>query len=149
LLLQLKACGVNKSKWFSPFCPWSRILHLCFQFHTQRFTIGASWTMCSLDTFIEALIQEKDKLIKMGVIKKSKEHALVVHDGRSSQNIKSKVKGKTKSCVESKKEGYSKPFNDSLRSKSGKGNKGHKCTYCNRGFHPKSVCMKKKIDLMT
>jgi len=65
--------------------------------------------MCSLDTFIEALIQEKYKLIKIGVIKEFKEHALVVHDGRSSHNIQSKVKRKTMSCVESKKEGYSNP----------------------------------------
>jgi hypothetical protein len=105
--------------------------------------------MPSLDTFIEALIQEQDKLIKMGVIKNSKAHALVVHDGNSSQNQKSKVKGKTKSHAESKKEGYSKPFNDSSGSKSGKGKKGQKCTYCNRGFHPESACMKKQIDLMT
>jgi hypothetical protein len=58
-----------------------------------------------LDTFIEALIREQDKLIKMGVIKKSKVHALATHDGNDSQNQKSKVKGKTKSHAESKKEG--------------------------------------------
>jgi hypothetical protein len=77
-----------------------------------------------LDTFIEALIQEQDKLIKMGVIKKSKAHALAMHDGNDSQNQKSKVKGKTKSNAESNMEGCSKPFNDSSRSKSEKGKKG-------------------------
>jgi hypothetical protein len=118
-------------------------------FHTQRLTVGASWTMPSLDTFIEALIQEQDKLIKMGVIKNSKVHALVAHDGNSSQHQKSKKKGKEKAHAEQKKEGYSKPFNDSSGSKSGKGKKGQKCTYCNRGFHPESACMKKQIDLMT
>jgi hypothetical protein len=66
--------------------------------------------MPSLDTFIEALIQEQDKLIKTGVIKKSKAHALVVYHGNSSQNQKSKVKGKSKSHDESKKERYSKHF---------------------------------------
>jgi hypothetical protein len=117
-------------------------------FHTQRFTAGASWTMPSLETFIEALTQEQDKLIKMGVIKNSKVHALVVHDGNNSQNQKSKKKGKGKVHADPKKEGYSKPFNDSSGSKGGKGKKGKKCTYCNRGFHPESTCMKKKIDLM-
>ena len=62
--------------------------------------------MPSLDTFIEALIQEQDKLIKMGVIKNSKAHAFSANDGNIYQNQKSKVKGKAKSHVESKKEGY-------------------------------------------
>jgi hypothetical protein len=87
--------------------------------------------MPSLDTFIEARIQKQDNVIKMGVIKNSKACALVVHDGNNSQNQKSKIKGKTNSHAEPKKEGYSKPFNDSLGSKGGKGKKGQKCTYCN------------------
>jgi hypothetical protein len=76
-------------------------------------------TMPSLETFIEALMQEQDKLIKMGVIKNSK-----AHDGNNSQNQRSKQKGKGKAYVEPKKEGYSKPFNDSSGSKGGKGKKG-------------------------
>jgi hypothetical protein len=48
-----------------------------------------------------------------------------------------------------KKEGYSKPFNDASGSKGGKGRKGEKCSYCHKGFHPKSTCMQKQIDLMT
>jgi hypothetical protein len=55
-------------------------------FHTQRLTVGALWTMPSLETFIEALIQEQDKLIKMDVIKNSKAHALAAHDGSGSQH---------------------------------------------------------------
>jgi hypothetical protein len=105
--------------------------------------------MPSLETFIEALIREQDKLIKMDVIKNSKAHALAAHDGSSFQQQKSKKKFKEKAHAEQKNEGYSKPFNDSSRSKSGKGKKGQKYTYCNRGFHPKSACMKKQIDLMT
>jgi hypothetical protein len=101
-----------------------------------------------LDTFIKALIQDKHKFIKMGVIKKSKAHALVAHVCSSSQNQKYKVKGKPKLREKSKKEWYSKPFNDSWRSKSGKQLKGNRCTYRNRGFHLESTCMKKKIDLM-
>ena len=82
--------------------------------------MGATWTMLSLSQFIEALTQEKDKLIHMGIIKGQKAQALVLHDGRSSQNPKSKRKGKEKAHVDPKKEGYSKPFNDSSDSKGGK-----------------------------
>jgi len=92
-------------------------------FHTQRLTFGASCTMPSLETLIEALIQEQDKLIKMGVIKNSKAHALVAHDDNNFQHQKSKKKEKEKTHEEQKKEGHSKPFNDSSRSKSGKGKK--------------------------
>ena len=98
-------------------------------FHTQRFTIGASWTMPSLETFIESVIQEQDKIIKMGVVKNSKVHALTTHDGNSSQHQKSKRIGNEKVNAKQKKEGYSKPFNDSSGSKRRKVKKGHKCTY--------------------
>jgi hypothetical protein len=47
-----------------------------------------------------------------------------------------------------KKEGYTKPFNDSSGSRNEKGKKGNRCTYCQRGFHPESSCMKKQIDQM-
>jgi hypothetical protein len=30
-----------------------------------------------------------------------------------------------------------------------KGRKGEKCTYCHKGFHSESACMKKKIDMMS
>jgi hypothetical protein len=98
--------------------------------------------MPSLSKFIEALTQEQDKLIHMGIIKGPKAHALVVHDGRNYQNLKSKPKGKGKAYAELNKEGYSKPFNDSSGSKGGKRNQGKKCGYCNHGNHPKYVCMK-------
>jgi hypothetical protein len=91
--------------------------------------VGASWTIPSLETFIEALIQEQDKLINMGVIKKSKLHGLIAHDGIISQHQKSKNKFQEKVHAEQKKEKQSKPFNDSSGSKSGKGKKGQKCTY--------------------
>jgi hypothetical protein len=48
-----------------------------------------------------------------------------------------------------KKEGYTKPFIDASGSKGEKGRKGEKCTYCHKGFHSESTCMKKKIDLMS
>jgi hypothetical protein len=84
----------------------------------------------------------------MGKIKGSKAHALAMQDGSSHQNHKYKNKDKGKTHANPKKEGYSKPFNDSSRSKGGKGRKGEKCAYYQQGFHPKSTCMKKKIDQM-
>jgi uncharacterized protein (DUF927 family) len=84
----------------------------------------------------------------MGLIKDPKAHSLTMHDGKGS----SKQKGKGQSHPEPKKEGYSKPFNDSSGSKdssdSKKKKKGKKCTYCNKSNHEESTCMKKQIDLM-
>ena len=47
-----------------------------------------------------------------------------------------------------KKEGNTKPFNDSSKSKGEKWKKMEKCTYCQKGFHPESSCIKKQIDQM-
>jgi hypothetical protein len=50
---------------------------------------------------------------------------------------------------EQRKEGNSKPLDESSGSKGGKGKKGKtKCGYCNHDYHPESSCMKKTIDLM-
>jgi hypothetical protein len=57
----------------------------------------------------------------MGKIKGSKAHALVVQEGSSDQNQRSKHKDKGKEHANPKKEGYSKPFNVSSGSKGGKG----------------------------
>jgi hypothetical protein len=84
----------------------------------------------------------------MGIIKGPKAHALVVHDGNNSQNPKSKRKGKEKVHEDPKKEGYSKPFNDSFRFEGGKSKKGKKCGYCNHENHLEVACMKKEIYLM-
>jgi hypothetical protein len=89
-------------------------------------------------------MHEKDNLIKMGIIKGSNAHALVVHESNNTCNPKTKKKGKGKAHAEPKKEGYSKPFDDSSGSKGGKGKKGKtKCGYCNHGYHLESACMKK------
>jgi hypothetical protein len=77
-----------------------------------------------------------------------KAHALYVHDGSNSQNPKSKRKGKENAHEKPKKEGYSKPFNDSSGSKGGKSKQGKKCGYNNHGNHPKSACMKNQVDQM-
>jgi hypothetical protein len=75
----------------------------------------------------------------MGLMKYPKAHALNMHDGKGSSK-------------KNRKEGYSKPFNDSLGSKdssdSKKKKKGNQFTYCNKLNHEESTCMKKQIDLM-
>jgi hypothetical protein len=100
--------------------------------------------MSTLDRFNESLV-----LIKMGKIKGSNAHVLVVQESRNTFNPKSKQKGKRKSHYEHKKEGNSKPFNDSSGSKGGNEKKGNsKSSYYNRDYHLESSCLKKTIDLM-
>jgi len=98
-------------------------------FHSVRLTSGKNWTMPTLDAFIESLSQEQDKLINMGKIKGSKAHALAVHDGSHNPKQRFKSKDKGKAHANPKKEGNTKPFNDSSRSKGEKGKKWEKCTY--------------------
>jgi hypothetical protein len=76
-------------------------------------------------------------------------HAFTVQYGSGHQYQKYKYKDKRKSHANMKKEGYSKPFNDASGSQGGKGRKGEKCTYCQKGFNPKSTCMQKHIHIMT
>jgi hypothetical protein len=74
----------------------------------------------------------------MGLMKYPKAHALTMNDGKES----SKQNGK---------DGYSKPFNDSLGSRDSsdsKKKKGKQCTCCNKLNHEESTCMKKQIDLI-
>jgi len=58
-------------------------------FHSMRITLVLSWIITTLDIFIESLMHEQDKLVKMGAIKSSRAHALVVYERRKS---KSKLK---------------------------------------------------------
>jgi hypothetical protein len=107
-------------------------------FHSSRCLFGTNWKMPTLAQFIESLTQEQTKIIKMGLMKDPKAHALTMHDGKGS----SKQNGN---------EGYSKPFNDSSGSrdsldskKKKKKKKGKQCTYCNKPNHEESTCMKKQ-----
>jgi hypothetical protein len=105
--------------------------------------------MLTLDQFIESITHEQDNIIKMGIIKGPNANALVVHEISSTSNSNSKQESKEKAHADPKKEGYSKPFDDSSGSKGGKGKKGkNKCSYYNNIDHPKSTCMKKQIDQM-
>jgi hypothetical protein len=122
LLLQLKACGVDKYKEekqmvlaiLSKLGPEFSVF--ISTFHSVRFASGATWKIPSLEDFIESLTQEQTKLINMGKSKGPKAHALTVQDG-SHQSHKSKDKGKMKAHANPKKEGYSKPFTDVSGSK--------------------------------
>jgi hypothetical protein len=145
--VQLKACGVDKSKEekqmvltiLSKLVP--KYSMFVSTFHSVRFSYGYAWKMPSLEEFTEFLTQEQSKLIEMGKIKGPKAHELIVKDVSSNKFHKYKYKYKRKAHANPKKEGYSKPFNDSLRSKGGKGRKGEKFSYFHKGFHPESTCM--------
>jgi hypothetical protein len=149
LLSQLKASGVDKSKEekqmvltiLSNIVP--KFYVFISTFHYVRFNSRATWKMPSLEDFIESLTQEQTKLINMCKIKGPKVHALIVQDG-SQKYQKYKDKDKNKAHAHPKKEGYTKPFIDASGSKGGKGRKGAKCTYCDKGFHLESTCMKTK-----
>jgi hypothetical protein len=101
LLLHLKGCGIDKSTQHNQLI-LSILSKLGLEyvvfvstFHTMRFTSGATWKMPTLDQFIESLMHEKDKLIKMGIIKGPNVHALVVHERKHIQSKdQAKRKGK-------------------------------------------------------
>ena len=154
LLVQLKGCGIDKSKQenqlilsiLSKLGPEYAVF--ISTFHTVRSATGAAWKMPSLDSFIQSLMHEQDKLIKMGTLKNSKAHALTVH-AKGKANSKDHQKGKGKKDPDPRKGGHPKPPDGSSGSKERKGTKGQSmCNYCHRGFHPESACMKKTIDLM-
>ena len=69
-------------------------------FHSRRASIP-NWKMPSLDTFVESLIQEKDKLVQMGVIQTSKNQALLMKDSNNAQ-ARGKHKGKDPKATNSK-----------------------------------------------
>jgi ABC-type Zn2+ transport system substrate-binding protein/surface adhesin len=112
-----------------------------YPFHSIRLAPIVTWTMPSLEAFIESLTRAQNKLINMGKLKGLKVHAFIVQDGSSHHYKKYKDKDKMKEHTNPKKEGYSKPFNDASGSKGGKGRKGEKCTYCHKGFHQESTFM--------
>jgi len=48
--------------------------------------MGDKWEMPPLNAIIDSLIHEQDKLTKMGVLKNSKSHVLVVHESGKKNN---------------------------------------------------------------
>ena len=92
---------------------------------------------------MEYLTQEQDKFVMMGTIKPSKDQYLVARDSK----VDSKGKKKAKKPLDQKGDN-SKSHEESLNSKKknsqkkkGKGEMS-KSTYCGKGFHPESSCMK-------
>ena len=61
-------------------------------FNSSKCLLGANWKMPTMAQFIESLTKEKTKLIQMGLMKYPKAHALTMHDGKGSFNLKSKQK---------------------------------------------------------
>ena len=109
-------------------------------FHSIRDSF-LDWKIPSLDSFSESLIKEKDKLIRMGVIKTSKDQDLLVTNS-------SKEKSKWKSKKKDPKEADSKPKHNQQTSEGASGSKkknfeNNICPYCAKGFHIKDHCMKK------
>ena len=101
--------------------------------------------MPNLVEFMESLTLEQDNLVMMGTIKPSKDQDLVA----GYSKVDSKGKKKAKNPLEKKRD-KSKSQEEPSGSKKNfqkKKNKDEisKCTYCSKGYHPKSSCMKKKL----
>ena len=73
----------------------------------------------------------------MGTIKPSKDQALVAGDSR----VDSKGKKKAKKPLEQKRD-KNKSQEEPQGSKKNKGEMS-KCTYCSKGYHPESSCIRK------
>ena len=82
----------------------------------------------------------------MGTIKPSKDQALVARDSK----VDSKSKEQSKNPHEQKRD-TQEDSSCSKKKPQKKKNKGEmsKCAYCSKGYHPKSSCMKMKIDMLT
>ena len=108
-------------------------------FHSMNLSTP-NWKIPTLNS-IESLTQEHDKLIQMGIIRSSRDQALVA-GGPKVANYKGKQKDE--SPVE--KEQSNDPSGSKRSNKNGKGKT--LCSYSGRGFHPKISCMRRTIDEM-
>ena len=109
-------------------------------FHSKQ-EIFPDWKDPSLDSFSESLIKEQHKLIRMGVIKTSKDQYILVF-------YSSKVQAKGKSKNKEPKEADSNPKQNqqTFEGASSSKKKNKKCPYYMRGFHPEASCMKKTLN---
>ena len=82
-------------------------------------------------------------MIRMGVIKTSKDQALLVIDSSKGQ-AKGKSKKKEPKATDSKPKQNQQTFEGASGSKK----KKKKCPYCMRGFHLEESCMKKTLNQM-
>ena len=105
--------------------------------------------MSSLDSLIESLVQEDDKLIQMGALGASPNQALLASERRNVQ-VRRKRKGKQKRNTEFEPKYEFDPSNEASGSRKDKHqryDKG-KCSYCKKGNDTEKGCMKKVIDQM-
>ena len=100
-----------------------------------------NWKIPTLDAFIEYLTHEHDKLIQMGIIRSSRDQALVVGGPKGAND-----KGKQRDKSPVKKEQSNEPSGSKRSKKNGKGKV--LCSYCGRGFHSESSCMRRQLDEM-
>ena len=84
----------------------------------------------------------------MGVIKTSKDQALIVTDSTKAQ-AKGESKGKEPKADDSKPREDQNTFEGASSSKKKKKFEKKMCPYSMRGFHPKDSCMKKQVDQLT
>ena len=103
-----------------------------------------------LDAFVESLIHEQDKLIKMGVLNASKNQALLVGDS-GKEKSKWKQKGKENKNVDSNSKENHIPSYVASGSKKNKNKKFDKSkwSYCMKGFHPESHCINTIIEKLS
>ena len=82
--------------------------------------------MPTLDYFIQSLMHEQDKLIKMGTLKNSKAHAVTVHvkGKENSQDIR---KEKGRRILIQERDEIPNPLMDHLAQRKGKERKGNQC----------------------
>jgi hypothetical protein len=149
LLVELNACGVTKEEEQLILSILSKLGPKYFvfvsSFQASKLT-QEKWKMPPLNDFIAALTQEKDKLVQMGSIKRSKNQALVATDA-PKRSGKDKQKGKGK-FPESKKERSAQSSDNSSEPKGKKKKEITLFIYCSKGFHPEENCMRKTIDEM-
>ena len=97
--------------------------------------------MPTLYAFIQSLIFENDKLIQIGIIRSSKDLALVAREDKVAND---KEKQRDESPM--KKEQSKEPSGSKRNKNTGKGKV--LCSYCGRGFHSKSSCMRRQLNEM-
>ena len=90
--------------------------------------------MPSLESFMESLTQEKDKVVQMGTIKTRKYQALVA---RVLNPSKGKKKSKDSKHPDIPK--YSNGGSNPCKDKDKNGKEKTKYTYCHKGWNPESA----------
>ena len=146
LVLQLKQCAIENKEDKIVLAIISKLgidySVFFFTFHATKLTAQA-WKMPKLVEFMESLTQEQDKMVMMGTIKPSKDQDLVAVDSRVDSKRKKKAKNPPNQRRDKKQspEDQQGPKKNTQKKK----NKGemNKCSYCLKGNHTESSCMKK------